>query len=164
MCTSYGTAHRPESPHIHLPKKYQTTAKTSRRSTIRTHWMSRRFIRACVAEVPLVGHARPPVAGLRMCVGIAGHLAFISPYTLENPGASKEMDMKPKFRTLVAIAVGTAILVSVSADASNRGSGITPNEAQRIAGSDGTISRAEYARLKYKQQQIRRLIQAARTN
>ncbi len=51
--------------------------------------------------------------------------------------------MKPKFRTLVAIAVGTAILVSVSADASNRGSVITPNEAQRIAGSDGTISRAE---------------------
>jgi hypothetical protein len=85
--------------------------------------------------------------------------------------------MKPKFTTLVAIAVGTAILMSVSADASNRGSGITPNEAQRlryqvhqyhkmqrIAGSDGTISRAESARLKYKQQQIRRLIQAAKTN
>ncbi len=99
-----------------------------------------------------------------MCVGIAGHLAFNSPYTPENPGASKEMDMKPKFRTLVAIAVGTAILVSVSAEASNRGSGITPNEAQRIAGSDGTISRAEYARLKNKQQQLRRLIQAAKTN
>jgi len=85
--------------------------------------------------------------------------------------------MKPKFRTLVAIAVGTAILVSVSADASNRGSGITPNEAQRlryqvqqyhkmqrIAGSDGTISRAEHARLQNKQQQIRRLFQAAKTN
>ena len=85
--------------------------------------------------------------------------------------------MKQKFRTLVAIAIGTAILVSVSADASNRGSGITPNEAQRlryqvqqyhkmqrIAGSDGTVSRAEYARLKNKQQQIRRLIQAAKTN
>lgn len=85
--------------------------------------------------------------------------------------------MKQKFRILVAIAVGTAILHSVSADASNRGSGITPNEAQRlryqvqqyhkmqrIAGSDGTISRAEYARLQNKQQQIRRLIQAAKTN
>ena len=85
--------------------------------------------------------------------------------------------MKPKLRTLVAIVVGTALLVSVSADASNRGSGITPNEAQRlrnqvqqyhkmqrIAGSDGTISRAECARLKNKQQQIRRLIQATKTN
>lgn len=85
--------------------------------------------------------------------------------------------MKPKFRILVAIVVGTGILVSVSADAGNRGSGITPNEAQRlryqvqqyhqmqrIAGSDGTISRAEYARLKNKQQQIRRMIQAAKTN
>jgi len=85
--------------------------------------------------------------------------------------------MKQKFRTLVAIAIGTAILVSVSADASNHGSGITPNEAQRLryqvqqyhkmqrsAGSDGTISRAECARLKNKQQQIRRLIQATKTN
>ncbi len=84
--------------------------------------------------------------------------------------------MKPKFSTLVAIAIGTAILMSASADASNRGSGITPDEAkrlryqvqqyhkmQRIAGSDGTISRAEYARLKNKQQQIRRMIQAAKT-
>lgn len=63
--------------------------------------------------------------------------------------------MKPLYRTLLAIAVGTAILVSVSAKASDRGTGITPNEAQRlrhqvqqyhemqrIAGADGTISRA----------------------
>ena len=127
--------------------------------------------------MPFVGRIEPPVAGPRMCVGIAGHPALISLYTPKNPGANKEMDMKPKFRTLVAIAIGTAILVSVSADASNRGSGITPDEAQRlryqvqqshkmqrIAGSDGTISRAEYARLKNKQQQIRRMIQAAKTN
>lgn len=85
--------------------------------------------------------------------------------------------MKPKFSTLVAIALGAAILMSAAADASNRGSGITPNEAQRlryqvqqyhqmqrIAGSDGQITRAEYARLKHKQQQIRRMIQAAKTN
>lgn len=85
--------------------------------------------------------------------------------------------MKPLLRTLLALAVGVAILHSVAADASNRGSGITRNEAQRlrhqvqqyhkmqrITGSDGTISRAEYVRLKHKQQQIRRMIQAAKTS
>jgi len=85
--------------------------------------------------------------------------------------------MKRKLRTLAAIALGVAILVSAAADASDRGSGITPNEAQRlryqvqqyhkmqrIAGSDGQITRAEYARLKHKQQQIRRMIQAAKIN
>jgi len=74
---------------------------------------------------------------------------------------SKEIDMKPKFSTLVAITIGAAILMSTAADAGNRGSGIAPNEAQRlryqvqqyhkmqrIAGADGQITRAEYARLK----------------
>ena len=112
-----------------------------------------------------------------MGVGIAGHPAFISPYTPGNPVANKEMDMNPKLRILVAIAIGTAILHTVSADASERGSGITRNEAQRlrfqvqqyhqmqrIAGSDGTISRAEQARLNHKAQQLRRKIQAAKSN
>jgi len=85
--------------------------------------------------------------------------------------------MKRKFRMLAALAVGVAILVSAAADAGTRGSGITPDEAQRlryqvqqyhqmqrIAGSDGTITRAEAARLQHKQQQIRRMIQAAKTN
>lgn len=85
--------------------------------------------------------------------------------------------MNSKLRVLIAIVIGTAILKSVAADACDLGSGIASNEAQRlryqvqqyhkmqrIAGSDGTISRVEYARLKQKQQQIRRLMQAARTN
>jgi hypothetical protein len=85
--------------------------------------------------------------------------------------------MKQKLRLLAALAIGVAILHSVAADASTRGSGITQDEAQRlrfqvqqyhqmqrIAGSDGTITRAEAARLKHKQQQLRRMIQAAKTN
>lgn len=84
--------------------------------------------------------------------------------------------MKLKVRTLAAIAVGTLILVSVSADASTR-SGITPNEAARLryqaglyqqmkryAGADGVITRAEQARLNHKAQQLRRMIQKAKTN
>lgn len=85
--------------------------------------------------------------------------------------------MKPKFRRLAAIAVGIAILVSTAADASTRGSGISPNEAQRLryqfqqyqqmkryAGANGLVTRAEQARLNHKAQQLRRLIQKAKTN
>lgn len=85
--------------------------------------------------------------------------------------------MNSKLRFLLALAIGVAILKSVAAEASARGPSITPNEAQhlrhqvqqyhqmqRIAGAEGNISRAEYARLKNQQQQIRRMIQTARTN
>lgn len=84
--------------------------------------------------------------------------------------------MKLKLRTLAAIAVGTLILVSAAADAGTR-SGITPTEAQRLrhqvqqhhlmkrlAGADGVITRAEKARLEQKARQLRRMIQAAKTN
>jgi hypothetical protein len=84
--------------------------------------------------------------------------------------------MKRKFRALAAIAVGTLILVSAAADAGTR-SGISPDEAQRLryqaqqyqlmkrhAGADGVITRAEQARLSHKAQQLRRMIQAAKTN
>jgi len=82
-----------------------------------------------------------------------------------------------KLRTLAAIAVGVAILVSASAEAATRGSGIAPSEAQRIrwqsqqyqqmkrcAGADGMITRAEQARLKHQAQKLRRMIQAAKSN
>jgi len=84
--------------------------------------------------------------------------------------------MKFTFRTLAAIAVGTIILMSVAADADTR-SGISPNEAKRLrnqmqqyhqmkryAGADGLVTRAEQARLNHKAQQLRRLIQKAKTN
>lgn len=84
--------------------------------------------------------------------------------------------MKITFRTLAAIAVGTMILMSAAADADTR-SGISPNEAKRLryqvqqyhqmkryAGADGLITRAEQARLNQKAQQLRRLIQKAKTN
>lgn len=84
--------------------------------------------------------------------------------------------MKRKLRTLAAIAVGTLILVAASADASTR-AGITPNEAARLryqvqqyhqmkryAGADGVVTRAEQARLNQKVQQLRRMIQKAKTN
>jgi hypothetical protein len=126
---------------------------------------------------PFVGRVQPSVVWSRLPVGIAADPAFVYPYTPGNPGTSKETDMNRKLRLLIAVAVGVAILRSVAADAGERGSGITRNEAQRlryqvhqlhrmqrIAGSDGTISRAENARLTHKQQQIRRMIQAAKTN
>ena len=85
--------------------------------------------------------------------------------------------MKRIFRRLGAIAVGVAILVSASADASTRGSGISPGEAQRLrhqaqlyqqmkryAGADGVITRAEQARLNHKAQSLRRLIRKAKSN
>lgn len=84
--------------------------------------------------------------------------------------------MKLKFRTLAAVAIGTLILVSAAAEAGTR-SGITPDEAQRLryqaqqyqqmkrlAGADGVITRAEQARLDHKAQQLRRMIQKAKTN
>ncbi len=84
--------------------------------------------------------------------------------------------MKLKLRTLAAIAVGAWILVSAAADASTQ-SGITPDEAKRLrfqvqnyqtmkrlAGADGNISRAEQMRLNHNAQQLRRMIQAAKTN
>ncbi|MGQ0428840.1 MAG: hypothetical protein ACT4UQ_02780 [Gammaproteobacteria bacterium] len=84
--------------------------------------------------------------------------------------------MKRKLRTLAAIAIGTLILVSAAADASTR-PGITPDEAKRLryqvqqykqmkryAGADGVVTRAEQARLNHKAQQLRRMIQKAKTN
>ncbi|MGQ0384309.1 MAG: hypothetical protein ACT4UP_06475 [Gammaproteobacteria bacterium] len=84
--------------------------------------------------------------------------------------------MKLTLRTLAAIAVGTLILVSAAADAGTR-SGITSDEAKRLryqvqqyqlmkryAGADGVITRAEQARLNHKAQQLRRMIQKAKTN
>lgn len=84
--------------------------------------------------------------------------------------------MKITFRTLAAVAVGTMILMSAAADADTR-PGISPNEAkrlryqvqqyhqmQRYAGADGLVTRAEQARLNQKAQQLRRLIQKAKTN
>ena len=84
--------------------------------------------------------------------------------------------MKFKFRTLAAIAVGTMILMSASADANPR-SGVTPDEAKRLryqvqqyqqmkryAGADGLITRAEQVRLNHKAQQLRRMMQIAKTN
>ncbi len=84
--------------------------------------------------------------------------------------------MKRTLRTLAAVAIGTLILVSAAADASTR-PGINPNEAQRLryqaqqyqlmkryAGADGVITRSEQARLNHKAQQLRRMIQKAKTN
>jgi len=84
--------------------------------------------------------------------------------------------MKITFRMVAAIAVGTMILMSAAADADTR-PGISPNEAkrlryqvqqyhqmQRYANADGLVTRAEQARLNQKAQQLRRLIQKAKTN
>ena len=84
--------------------------------------------------------------------------------------------MKITFRMVAAIAVGTLILMSAAADADTR-PGISPNEAkrlryqvqqyhqmQRYANADGLVTRAEQARLNQKAQQLRRLIQKAKTN
>lgn len=84
--------------------------------------------------------------------------------------------MKPRIRTLAAIAVGTLILVSAAAEAGTR-SGISGDEAARLrnqaqqyqkmkrhAGADGVITRAEQARLNHKAQQLRRLLQKAKSN
>ncbi len=84
--------------------------------------------------------------------------------------------MKLRIRTLAAIAIGTLILMSAAADAGTR-SGITPDEAKRLrhqagqyqkmkryAGADGVVTRAEQARLNHKAQQLRSLIQKAKSN
>jgi hypothetical protein len=84
--------------------------------------------------------------------------------------------MKITFRMVAAIAVGTMILMSAAADAGTR-PGIGPNEAKRLryqvqqyqqmkryAGADGLVTRAEQARLNHKAEQLRRLIQTAKTN
>mgnify|MGYP001604590295 CR=1 FL=1 len=84
--------------------------------------------------------------------------------------------MKITFRMVAAIAVGAMILVSAAADAGTR-PGFSPDEAKRLryqvqqyhqmqrhAGADGLITRAEQARLNHKATQLRRLIQAAKTN
>jgi orotidine-5'-phosphate decarboxylase len=83
--------------------------------------------------------------------------------------------MKLRLRTLAAIAIGATIVMAAAADASPR-SGIDGDEAKRLrhqvqqyqkmkrhAGLDGVITRAEQARLDHKAQQLRRLLQKAKT-
>ena len=84
--------------------------------------------------------------------------------------------MKLKLRTLAAIVIGATIVMAAAADAGQR-SGIDGDEAKRLrsqvqqcqkmkrhAGADGIITRAEQARLDHKAQQLRRLLQKAKTS